>query len=155
MTRFDYAVIDQDLRQVLQEFGRNMGLVVRLSDDIHGRVHNMSSSQSAAAFLDALSAEQNLVWYDDGAVLHVSTVDDVQSKILPLAGTSFQQLNDALGQLGLTGKRFGLRASTNASLVNVTGPSDYVALVEQTIAVMGQAHGREVRVIRGRGGSDS
>ena len=152
---FDYAVVDQDLRQVLQEFGRNLGLVVRLSDDVHGRVRNMPGARNAREFLDTVAAQQNLVWYDDGAVLHVAAADEVQSKIIPLAGASYAQLKEALAELGLAGQRFGLRASANSNLVNVTGPPDYLALVEQTIEVLGQARSHEVRVLRGRGASDS
>lgn len=157
---FDYVVVDQDLRQVLQEFGRKLGLVIHLSDEVQGQVRNMASAPSAGAFLDTVAAEQNLVWFDDGVVLHVATADEVQTKIVPLGGASFDQLNTALGQLVVTGKRLGLRASATTGLVNITGPTDYVALVEQAIAVTGQAHtGQvrtgEVRIIRGRGGENS
>lgn len=152
---FNYAVVDQDLRQVLQEFGRNLGVLVRIGDDVHGHVRNLGRCPDAKSFLDKVAADQNLVWYDDGATIHVASADDIQSKIVSLSGVSFEQLSEALGHLGLSGKRFGVRPSTNEDLVNVTGPRDFVALVEQTITTLGQQNAHDVRVLKGRSGGAS
>src|SRR4051812_10380822 len=55
-TPFQYNVVDQDLRDVFREYGRQLGVIVQLSDQVHGRVRNLSSASTARAFLDRLAS---------------------------------------------------------------------------------------------------
>ena len=146
---FNYAVVDQDLRQTLSEFGRNLGLAVEMSDAVRGRVRNMAAAGTAGAFLDALAARYDLVWYLDGAALHIATAGEIGSKILALNGVAASRLQQALSQLGTSDPRLTLHASQEARLVTVSGPPDYVDFVEQTITALAAEHQPEVRVIRG------
>ena len=148
-TPYGYVVLDQDVRVVLQEFGRNLGLVVRLSDAVQGRAQNLPRSGTARSFLDALATGQNLVWYDDGSVLHVAAASEIQSKVVPLNGASFEQVSAALEQLGLVGTRLGIRADADADVLCVTGPPDYEALFEQTIGMLAKPHPHQIRIFRG------
>lgn len=146
---FDYAVVDQDLRETLTDFGRNLGLLVEMSDSVHGRVRNMPASPSAGAFLERLAAAHDLVWYLDGSALHVATAGEVTSKVLPLKGVGPGRLRQAMAAVGASDPRLALAPDPAAGLVSVTGPPDYVALVAQTIDALGTEPVATVSVIRG------
>lgn len=146
---FNYTVVDQDLRETLTDFGRNLGLLVEMSDSVHGRVHNMPASPSAGAFLERLAAAYDLVWYLDGSALHVATAGEVTSKVLPLKGVGPGRLQQAMAAVGASDPRLALSANPGAGLVSVTGPPDYVALVAQTIDALGTEPVAAVSVIRG------
>lgn len=146
---FDYAVVDQDLRQTLTEFGRNLGLIVEMSDNVHGRVRDMPASPSAGAFLERLAAAHDLVWYLDGSVLHVATAAEVSSKTLPLKGVGPERLRQAMARIGASDPRFGVAADPKTGLVSVTGPPGYITLVAQTIDALDTEPVATVSVIRG------
>src|ERR671930_240108 len=64
---FQYVVINQDVRGILTEFGRNMGVPVILSDKVGGRVRGQvveraKSQESAGEFLTRLAEANGLTW---------------------------------------------------------------------------------------------
>ena len=69
---YKYLVIDQTLRDVLLEFGRRINVPVRVSDAVgERRLRGMMPAASAREFLQSLCERYGLVWYYDGARLHV------------------------------------------------------------------------------------
>ena len=57
---YSYVVLDQDLRDVLQQFGINAGLRLALSDKVQGHVHGPLPSAPARQFLDSLTQQFGL-----------------------------------------------------------------------------------------------
>lgn len=147
-----FAVIDQDLRAFLAEFGRMQGLSVRLSDAVQGRVRGRLPQLPPRALLDRLAAMHGFDWFLDGAVLHVSAGHEAGSRMLPLKGVSFARLVATLDGLGLADPRWPLRHASSANLVVVAGPPALVAQVELALATLNDAARAEVRVARGRTG---
>lgn len=154
---YDYVVLDQDIRTTLTEFGRNMGLSVALSDAVRGRSHGRVDATSAGEFLETLARTNGLVWYFDGAVLHVSAAREFATRILPVNGGDGAAVLRDMRDLGLTDDRFTLRVAEGGRAISVSGPPAYVATVEQavrtahpTLAAAGDDP--RVRVYRGRVG---
>jgi type II secretory pathway component GspD/PulD (secretin) len=147
-----FAVIDQDLRGFLLEFGRMQGLSVRLTDAVQGRVRGRLPPLPPRALLQRLAAMHGFDWFLDGAVLHVSASHEAASRMLPLKGVPFPRLVATLDGLGLSDARWPLRHAPSANLVVVAGPPALVAQVEQALATLNDAARAEVRVARGRTG---
>jgi type II secretory pathway component GspD/PulD (secretin) len=158
---YKYLVIDQDIKDVLAEFGRNIGLPVRVSDYVKGRLRGQIAVTTATAreYLDSLCESYNLVWYFDGAVLHVSAKSETRTELVRIGRLSPTQAGERLTALGYADARFPLRSTEDAAVVSVSGPPPFVSLVRQTLAtpaprpppVQEDTHVDEttIRVIRG------
>ncbi len=157
--RFDYAVVDQDLREVLTEFGRRVGLSVAISDAVRGRVRGRLPALPARALLEQLAAMHGFDWFSDGVTLHVSASSEAVSRLVELGRVSPRALAAALGGLGIVDERWPIRiASGGLGLAILAGPPRYVALVEQTLAALARreapaaapAPAGTIRIFRGR-----
>src|SRR5215467_12656878 len=81
---YKYLVIDQDIKGVLSEFGRNVDMPVDLSDQVKGRLRGRLPTASAKEFLDSLCESYGLVWYFDGAVLHVNAKAELKTELISI-----------------------------------------------------------------------
>ena len=139
-----YAVVDQDLRDVVTEVAQQSGLRVSVSDAVHGRVRGRLPPAPLADFLNHLAATYGLDWYYDGSTLFVTAAAEAASKLLSLGLVSQPQLEANLDALGVTDARWPLRGSPDGRLVVVSGPPRYVQLVEQTLSALSQQRGQSV-----------
>lgn len=133
---YKYLVIDQDLKDVLTEFGRNVGMPVDVSDQVKGKLHGQLPDGTANAFLDKLCASYGLVWYYDGAMLHINAKTEVKTALIDIGRLPSDQLTTRLNALGIADPRFPVRSTPDAGVVSVSGPPSYIALVRQTLATM-------------------
>jgi type II secretory pathway component GspD/PulD (secretin) len=100
---YRYLVIDQDIKGVLIEFGRNAGLPVDVSDEVKGRLRGQVAAATATAreFLDSLCDSHNLIWYFDGAVLHVNAKAEIRTEVVSLGRLSLKEASEKLTALGV------------------------------------------------------
>jgi type III secretion protein C len=130
---YNYIALDQDLRDALAELGRNTGVPVKLSDAVRGRLHNVMPAASAEEFLRRLCDSHGLVPYFDGFVLHIATVAEIKTDVIPLAGKiGVDEARERLRKLGIEDARYPLRSTTDG-VVSVSGPPPYLALLRQTL----------------------
>ncbi|WP_407158258.1 nodulation protein NolW [Bradyrhizobium sp. STM 3557] len=147
---YDYVVVDQDLRIVLEQFGVNTGLRIALSDAVQGRVHGRLPPALPRQFLDHLTATFGLDWYYDGVAILVSAKSEAQTEMINLKGTDFSELRSALETAGFLDRRYQLRAGRENSSAIVSGPPRYVAVVKQVAASFSPTPGTvHVTVFRG------
>ena len=134
---YKYMVIDQDLKDVLIEFGRNIGVHTKISDAVAGRrVRGESAVVGAREFLQRLCGSYGLAWYFDGTVLHVSTESEIRTEQITLVYTSTNKAIERLTLLGVTDPRYPIRTTTNVSVISASGPPPFIALVRQTVAAL-------------------
>jgi type III secretion protein C len=160
---YKYMVIDQDIKSVLTEFGRNIDVPVDVSDQIKGRLRGRLQVTAAKEFLNMLCESYGLVWYFDGAVLHVNARTEVKTELVNIGRLSPEDVTDRLNTLGIADPRFPVRSTPDAGVVSVSGPPPFVSLVRQTLiasaraaappAVREDTHGDEIRVRVFRGGA--
>jgi type II secretory pathway component GspD/PulD (secretin) len=157
---YKYMVIDQDIKGVLTEFGRNVGVPIDLSDQVKGRLRGRLAVAQPREFLDRLCESYGLVWYFDGAVLHVSAKAEIRTELVSIGRLSPGQVNEKLNALGIADPRFAVRSTPDASVISVSGPPPFVSLVRQTVAALAppppvreDTHGDEIRVRVFRGGA--
>ena len=150
-TPYNYVVINQDLKDVLQNFADNFGIGVHLSDEISGEVRGSWPKSSARSFLESLAQQFAFDWYLEGGTLYVTAKSEARTGMLALGPVDFAGFKSELTRLGLFDSRYPLRFSAESNLALVSGPPRYVAMVEETLVAMG---GREVAadviVLRGK-----
>jgi type II secretory pathway component GspD/PulD (secretin) len=154
---YKYLVIDQDIRGVLIEFGRNIGIAVDVSEQIKGRLRGRLGVAPAREFLDKLCESYGLVWYFDGAVLHVSAKTEIRTELINIGRFPPGEVNEKLDALGIADPRFPVRSTQDIGVVSVSGPPPFVSLVRQTLTSLAPPSVREephgdaptVRVFRG------
>ncbi|MCJ8141074.1 hypothetical protein [Falsirhodobacter halotolerans] len=154
---YDYVVLDQDIRTTLQEFGRNMGVSVQLTDAVRGRVRGRVEGETAGDFIETLARTHGLVWYDDGAVLNVSAAREFATHLVSAGDLNAEAALRQMRDLGLVDDRFTLRATEGGGVISVSGPPAYVTMVEDFVrnqrpALAAAGDDPRVRVYRGRVG---
>jgi type II secretory pathway component GspD/PulD (secretin) len=157
---YKYMVIDQDVKGVLTEFGRNIGVPINVSDQIKGRLRGRLGGGPAREFLDKLCETYGLVWYFDGAVLHVNARSEMRTELVSVGRLSPDEVSEKLTALGIADARFPVRSTQDTGVVSVSGPPPFLSLVRQTLnrlappfPVREDSHGDETRVRVFRGGA--
>jgi len=133
---YAYLVADQDIRAVLKDFGRQLGIPIALGDDVRGRLTGRLPAAAPRSFLDNLCARYGLVWYYDGATVHVANLDDRKTEIISLPAAAPADLSERMGALGLLDDRFQLKLTPDRRSAIVSGPASYIAQVRQIMSAM-------------------
>lgn len=152
--QYSYVLINQDIRDALKEFGRNMGVPVTLSDKIRGQVRGEVRADTAGAFLTRLAEANGLIWYYDGSILHLNSSEEFATQIIDLGRANGDMVIDEVQRLDLMDDRFSIRSTPNAPALRVSGPPAFIAMVQQVISTVqpppqATADDPRVRVFRG------
>ncbi|APG87285.1 type III secretion component, RhcC protein (plasmid) [Sinorhizobium americanum CCGM7] len=153
-SRYSYVLINQDVRDALKEFGRNLSIPVVLSDRIRGQVRGEIRAATAGGFLDRLTQANGLIWYFDGSILHINTSDEFSTEIIGIGRANGRSVIDEIERLDLMDGRFSVRATANAPALRVSGPPPFIAMVKQVAASVQpppatQTDDPRVRIFRG------
>ncbi len=141
---FQYVVINQDVRGILTEFGRNVGVPVILSDKVGGRIRGdiverakgPGDPPSAGDFLNRLTEANALTWYFDGSILYLSADQELLTQLIEVGNLNPGSILAELKRLALLDSRFAVRAAGNAGLISVSGPPAFIAIVRQVVDKM-------------------
>jgi type II secretory pathway component GspD/PulD (secretin) len=152
--QYSYVLINQDIRDALKEFGRNMGVPVTLSDKIRGQVRGEVRADTAGAFLTRLAEANGLIWYYDGSILHLNSSEEFATQIIDLGRANGDMVVNEVQRLDLMDDRFSIRSTPNAPALRVSGPPAFIAMVQQVISTVqpppqATADDPRVRVFRG------
>jgi type III secretion protein C len=153
-SRYNYVLINQDVRDALKEFGRNLSLPVVLSNSIRGQVRGEIRAATAGDFLDKLTQANGLIWYFDGSILHINTSDEFSTQIIDIGRASGRSVIDEIARLDLMDERFSVRATANAPALRVSGPPPFIGMVKQVVSTVQpppatQTDDPRVRIFRG------
>jgi type III secretion protein C len=152
---YHYVLVDQDIRAALGEFGRNLGLILVLSEKVRGKSRGNIRAETAGQFLTQLSDSNNLSWYFDGNVFYVNSDDEVATRLFNAKSLDVARLMGWLSDLQVFGKHLSLRTSPGGEELFVSGPPPYLALIQQHIenedvpVAVALVRERGVRVFRG------
>jgi len=133
---YKYLVMDQDIKDVLAEFGRNINVPIDVSNQVKGRLRGRLPATTAKKFLDKLCESYGLVWYFDGAAMHISAQSEIKTEVINIGRLPVADLIDELNKLGIADPRFPVRAAPGSGVVSVSGPAPFIALVRHTVAAM-------------------
>jgi len=150
---YQYVVIEQDLKNALTEFGRNINVPVRVSDEVKGKLRGDMGAGSAEDFFKRLTASNGLVWYFDGSVLHVNAATELRTEVIDLGRILPTDVVAKLTKLGIADPRYPIRTTPGSGVISISGPPPYIALVRQTLVAMARqvplGEDTRVRVFRG------
>lgn len=131
--RFDVTIRDQNVREVLQELSLAIGVPIRVSESVQGRVSASFSEATAEDLLDTIARERSLDWRYDGRSVEVTARSEQVTRILGFEGVRTRELADALRSLGVYEDQFPLTA-VEGEFGMLVAPPGYVALVEVVLA---------------------
>ena len=131
--RFNMVVRDQNIRDVLVQFGALAGVPVVLSEDVDARVTARFENATGEEIVEAIAREYALDWRYDGRRIEVSANSEQVSRILDMGGVAKADLVRALEALGAHEPRFPITA-VDGQLALLVGPPRYVGIVEIVLA---------------------
>lgn len=138
---YRYLIVDQDIRDVLTEFGRNIGVPTQIAASVGGRrirgPLNAGVDVPARDFLQRLCESYGLTWYFDGTVLHISAAEEIETEVIKLNRDESGEVMRRLEGLGIPDSRFNLRVGDGGNVLSVSGPPAYRNLVRKTVSTVG------------------
>lgn len=147
---FRYVALDQDIKALMAEFGRSVGVRTEISTHVRARIQKKRYNMLATSFLSELARDYNLQWYYDGSALYVTTTGEAVTKLIPLGAVSATRLQEELRMLGLYDGRYTFRYSSTSRMILVSGPPRFVSTIEAALATLADQRNRQVfTVIRG------
>lgn len=153
--RYKYIAVNQSLHDALVEFGRNIGVTMRISDKVKAQLGPTMPTGTAREFLNDLCSRYGLVWHFDGLVMNIATEAEIQTEILPLTPYAAAGAQERLSRLGVLEPRFAITVSQKDDAISISGPPSYIDLVRRTLgpAIASDQPGSkavQVRVFRGQ-----
>ena len=137
---YKYLVVDQDVRDVLREFGRNIRVPVQVSESVtKRRIRNDIAVGTPREFLQRLCEAYGLVWYYDGSVLHIADENEQRAELFNIGSISTSDFIGRLDNLGVTDARFPIRASGRTGVISVSGPPAFRQQVRKALDAMQKA----------------
>ena len=133
---YSYVVVEQDLRDVLQQFGINNGLKIALSDKVQGSVHGPLPAEPPRQFLDRLAQQFGLEWVYDGSIISISSDAEAKTEMIALRDVPFSKLHDGLANAGLLDPRYQFKPIMGGQIALVSGPPRYISIVQDVLAAL-------------------
>ena len=146
---YTYYAKDISLTEALIDFAASFSLSLQVSPGISARVNGRFNNRNAGEFLDQLCSVYGLAWFVHGGTLYISKAAENVTKSLPAAAGNIGSLRQALTDLGVLEARFGWGELADQGVALVSGPPNYVRLIEETIAKLPQvAGGQQTAIFR-------
>jgi type III secretion protein C len=149
MAPYTYFANQESLEDVLQRFASGFSLSLHLSGGVAGVVNGKFTAATPTEFMDKLAGVYGLTWFVYAGTLFVSPASAMVTKTISVGNGAISGLRQALDKLGVIDDRFGWGELPDQGLALVSGPPQYVDLIERTIKALPPTAGRqEVAVFR-------
>jgi type III secretion protein C len=135
---FVYDARQVQLTDLLRDFAGAVGLPIVIADGVAGTV-NAKFATTPQAFLDLICRSFGLIWYYDGAAVHVYPSSQLQSRLFKLTGAAAVDAESKLMAFGLVDSRYPIRfmRANGGTLAFAAGPPRHIELIEALIAALG------------------
>lgn len=121
-----YQARDESLHTFFTALSVPLGLPVVVSRDVaRKRISGEFDLGVAQLTLEAVAAQQGLIWYSDGQVLYLYDAGEAKSSAVALRHISVDRLRGFMRRSGLDESRYPLR-ETDGRTFYVAGPPNYV-----------------------------
>lgn len=127
---YAYSAEDTPLSIILEDFANSFGVDVNLGTLPDNNVTGRLRSDSPEAFLNRLALEYRFQWFVYNNTLYVSPQSAQTSKRLEISPEAAPDIKEALRGVGLLEPRFGWGELPDDGVVLVTGPPEYVRLID-------------------------
>jgi len=119
------------LSDVIRDLISRERIPVKVDDNIDERVSARFQNVRAQEVFDTLSAAYGLQWHFDGQVMHVSQIDNNQTRTITLRSVPPTVMKQKLTELAVLDARFFWSGVDDTGLIVVSGPVTYVDRVEE------------------------
>lgn len=133
---FEYYGEGDSLRKVITALASNADISVNVSSNIDDSFNGHLRYASSLKALDYLASAYDLIWYFDGATLHVNRSAEQQSQMIRLELVTTSQLKQTMQDLELWDPRFEWRTIQHTNMIMVSGPPRYIELINQTVSLL-------------------
>ena len=127
---YAYAAQNTSLRTVLQDFATSHSVNLNMPVDFSGNVDGRLRADSPTDFLNRLGLQYRFQWFVYNDTLYISPQSDQVSKRIKVSADAAPDLKQALTDVGLLEAKFGFGELPDDGVVIVTGPPEYVRLIE-------------------------
>ncbi|KAB7536397.1 hypothetical protein [Klebsiella pneumoniae] len=136
---YAYAVVNQDIRDVMQAFSQHSGKPVVVLRQVHGDVTAIEPQQNSRAFLNAVTSRVAADWYLDGEVITVYAKRDAQVRHFDVSALRPAQVEQWLAAHRPEGS--GLTVSYSAPQHDVTafGPVEFLTPLGASLRALSPA----------------
>nr|WP_229655757.1 MULTISPECIES: type III secretion system outer membrane ring subunit SctC [Erwiniaceae] len=128
---YAYSAQSTPLRTVLNDFANSHGVTLRLGNVTDAMINGRLRANSAATFLDRLALEYQFQWFVYNDTLYISPQSEQVSRRIHVSSEAAPDLKNALDGIGLLEPKFGFGELPDDSVILVTGPPEYVALISK------------------------
>jgi type III secretion protein C len=131
---FQIVASEKRLADFLRELSASQGTTAVVDPKVDGVISGKFSGPGRT-ILDSVTATYGLVWFFDGALLHIDLASDTRTEVIPIQPTSADRVAQVLSRLEVTDKRFPLVVNGADGTVFVSGPRRYVEIVRQAVGL--------------------
>ena len=131
--------LNEAVAQVFRDFGRAQGVAMVVSSKVDVTVSASYPPMPAETFLDKVTQDNGLFWYDDGLAIYVHALEELETRIVQLHYATAEEVLDAIQQLDLVSPRLPIREA-NSKLLKLHGPARYIEAIESVIKQLDQSN---------------
>lgn len=124
---------DEPLPEFLRELFRSAGLRAQPSAGLSGRISGRFDDAPERIFANVVKA-YDLVAYYDGTIMHVASVDEIQSKSIRARSADIDRIARKLSSLALGDSHQSVDVSREDGAINVRGTPAFVRDIERLVA---------------------
>ncbi|MBC6413333.1 MAG: type III secretion system outer membrane ring subunit SctC [Chromatiales bacterium] len=131
----DYGYYSQNkpLAEVIADFAAELKLPVVISPEIVGAVSGSFPTMKAVDFLSLLARVYRLMWFYDGAVLHIYSTKEIKETIIPLSAKRATELEQAFKEMNVIGTHYQWKLIPNRNRIELSGPPKFLELAQEVI----------------------
>jgi len=127
---YAYAAEQTPLQTVLKDFATSHSVNLKMPATVTGNVNGRLRADSPTDFLNRLGLQYRFQWFVYNDTLYISPQSEQVSKRIKVSADAAPDLKHALTDVGLLEPKFGFGELPDDGVVIVTGPPQYVDLVQ-------------------------
>ena len=135
-TPYAYAVVHQDIREVMQAFSRHSDKPVVVLRQVHGEVTAIRPQQSRRLFLNAVTSGVAAEWYLDGDVIKVYARSDAQVRHFDVSALRPAQIQQWLAAHRPEGSALTLSYNAPQHDVTAFGPVEFLTTLGASLRAL-------------------
>jgi len=128
---YAYAAQNTPLYTLLKDFANSHAVSLHASPDFGGVVNGRIRADSPTDFLNRLGIQYRFQWFVYNDTLYISPQSSQISRRIKVSSDAAPDLKQALQDVGLLEDKFGFGELPDDGVVIVTGPPEYVQLVQE------------------------
>lgn len=153
---YPFQLRELTVEETLRLFSRNLRIGLIIAEGVDGKaVMDVEIEGTRSEYLDQFATLFDFGWYFDGAVLHIFSIGELETKVFALQKMKGAELISMLKSLGVYQNRFLHRADERRQALLVSGPKSYIETVTEVVEALEQSEVRTVKVLRGSSGATS